>query len=126
MDLNLQDDKAAVLRRVGVKLIQRLGLIFLPVVIAPWRYYSCSLTQTQRKFSIASFYRYKRGLRSIADNLELKKNQSDSSKDVEEENQSAQFNASNEVPDEIEEIIGYLLNSLRDTETIVRWSAAKG
>ena len=31
-----------------------------------------------------------------------------------------------DVPEEIEEIIGLLLNGLRDRDTIVRWSAAKG
>ncbi len=31
-----------------------------------------------------------------------------------------------DVPEEIEEVIGLLLNGLRDRDTIVRWSAAKG
>ena len=31
-----------------------------------------------------------------------------------------------DVPDDIEEVIEYLLESLRSTETIIRWSAAKG
>ena len=31
-----------------------------------------------------------------------------------------------DVPEEIEEVIGVLLNGLRDRDTIVRWSAAKG
>jgi len=31
-----------------------------------------------------------------------------------------------EIPDEIEEIIDELLTGLRSSETIIRWSAAKG
>lgn len=31
-----------------------------------------------------------------------------------------------DVPEEIEEVIGALLNGLRDRDTVVRWSAAKG
>ena len=31
-----------------------------------------------------------------------------------------------DVPEEIEEVIGLLLNGLRDRDTVVRWSAAKG
>ena len=31
-----------------------------------------------------------------------------------------------DVPEEIEEVIGLLLNGLRDRDSIVRWSAAKG
>lgn len=72
-----------------------------------------------------SFIRYKRGLRSITDNLELKRKEASHNLNVEEANQQ-EIDESNEIPDEVEEIIGYLLNSLRDGETIVRWSAAKG
>ena len=31
-----------------------------------------------------------------------------------------------EIPDEVEEIVEFLLTALKDRETIVRWSAAKG
>ena len=31
-----------------------------------------------------------------------------------------------DIPDEIEEVIEYLLEGLRSNETIIRWSAAKG
>ena len=35
-------------------------------------------------------------------------------------------NPNYDIPDEMEEIIGTLLNGLRDKDTIVRWCAAKG
>lgn len=31
-----------------------------------------------------------------------------------------------DVPEEIEEVLGLLLRGLRDRDTVVRWSAAKG
>ena len=31
-----------------------------------------------------------------------------------------------DIPDEIEEVIEYLLEGLRSVETVIRWSAAKG
>ena len=31
-----------------------------------------------------------------------------------------------DIPEEVEEVIGYLLEGLRSIETVIRWSAAKG
>ncbi|PKK78732.1 ARM repeat-containing protein [Rhizophagus irregularis] len=92
-------------RKMSVKLAQRFGLCYLKPKVASWR--------------------YQRGNRSLRDNLEVSdktgidpSNVHQSLKDSEEEEE--------EIPDQIEEIIEILLNGLRNKDTVVRWSAAKG
>ncbi|XP_056409176.1 tubulin-specific chaperone D isoform X2 [Hyla sarda] len=100
----LCDSNQTVLRKLGVKLVQRLGLIFLKPKTAAWR--------------------YQRGSRSLADNLLQTLSSSSpgstaaaSPSDAEEEY---------DIPEEIENVIEQLLVGLKDKDTIVRWSAAKG
>ena len=89
-------------RKLGLKLVQRLGLIFLKAKVASWR--------------------YQRGSRSLAINLTLGP--------VGENNEAGQEGVEEEedydIPDTIEEVIEELLVGLKDKDTIVRWSAAKG
>ncbi|XP_047427663.1 tubulin-specific chaperone D isoform X2 [Mugil cephalus] len=102
---NLSESSEAMLRKLGVKLIQRLGLIFLKPRLAAWR--------------------YQRGCRSLAANLS---NSSSISTDVavtpEVEIQEQEDDY--DIPEEVETVIEHLLVGLKDKETIVRWSAAKG
>lgn len=70
-------------------------------------------------------WRYQRGCRSLADTLSsagtggvLPTSQGSSEGEREEE----EF----EVPEEVEEILGVVLAGLKDKDTVVRWSAAKG
>ena len=111
-EAKLEKHANVVIQKLGVKLVQRLGLTFLKAKVACWR--------------------YQRGSRSLAMNLEEKKS-GDGVKD-DKDNSSIQT-ASNEteddqeeydIPDEIEEVIEYLLEGLRSIETVIRWSAAKG
>ncbi|CAH1795099.1 unnamed protein product, partial [Owenia fusiformis] len=101
--LNLREANNTVLRKMGVKLVQRMGLIFLKARIAAWR--------------------YQRGSRSIAGNL-TKAAPTNEAKDkaINDEEDDEDY----EIPDEIEEVIELLLLGLKDKDTIVRWSAAKG
>ncbi|XP_068671771.1 tubulin-specific chaperone D-like isoform X2 [Montipora foliosa] len=94
------------LRKLSIKLIQRLGLTFLRPRVASWR--------------------YQRGSRSLTDNLanpftkgknKRHHNAEDSTMDTEEEY---------DIPEELEEVIEKLLTGLKDKDTVVRWSAAKG
>uniref|UniRef100_A0A4X2L705 Tubulin-specific chaperone D n=1 Tax=Vombatus ursinus TaxID=29139 RepID=A0A4X2L705_VOMUR len=99
----LSESNHTLLRKLGVKLVQRLGLTFLKPKLAKWR--------------------YQRGCRSLIANLRL------STQD--EERQIPQILASDndedyDVPEEVENVIGQLLVGLKDKDTIVRWSAAKG
>ncbi|KAM3921962.1 tubulin-specific chaperone D [Leptodactylus fuscus] len=98
----LCDSNQTVLRKLGVKLVQRLGLTFLKPKVATWR--------------------YQRGSRSLSANLlqnsaGAQNPTASSSDDAEEEY---------DIPEEIEHVVEQLLVGLKDKDTIVRWSAAKG
>ncbi|ORX85382.1 ARM repeat-containing protein [Anaeromyces robustus] len=94
----------SLLKKLLIKLTQRIGLCFLKPKIAKWR--------------------YKRGNRFLSDNLSLNSNNinndndNDDNDDEEEEEE--------EIPECLEEIIEILLSGLKDKATIVRWSSAKG
>ncbi|KAI9310691.1 armadillo-type protein [Dichotomocladium elegans] len=100
------DDHAnnSLIRKLRVKLTQRVGLCFLKPKIAPWR--------------------YQRGNRSLRQNLEETAGQATAWKDNAMIDSAAEDE--DEVPENMEIIIDILLNGLRDKDTIVRWSAAKG
>lgn len=97
-------------RKLCVKLVQRLGLSYLPPKVQSWR--------------------YSRGLRSLVLNVQsigLATNNTVTSYsshllDLDSENDDDAF----EVVDELEQIVEALLCGLRDKDTVVRWSAAKG
>ncbi|KAI9142406.1 armadillo-type protein [Paraphysoderma sedebokerense] len=107
--LQLLQDKStannALLRKLLVKLGQRLGMVYLKPKVASWR--------------------YQRGQRSLSHNLLGKDihtpvDRHDQNISVSDEDEEV------EVPEEMEEIIEILLNGLKDKDTIVRWSSAKG
>uniref|UniRef100_A0A673Z935 Tubulin-specific chaperone D n=1 Tax=Salmo trutta TaxID=8032 RepID=A0A673Z935_SALTR len=102
---HVAESSQAMLRKLGVKLIQRLGLTFLKPRLAKWR--------------------YQRGSRSLAANLSLSQSGSTVeavSPDMETQSQEEDY----DIPEEVENVIEQLLGGLKDKETIVRWSAAKG
>ena len=94
----LVNDTSVLRRKLGVKLLQRVAAVHLPPRVAVWR--------------------YQRGARSLEMNLQLTigDGRADEGAAAEEE----------EVPEQIEEILEQLLHGLRDADTVVRWSAAKG
>ncbi|KNE70443.1 hypothetical protein AMAG_14573 [Allomyces macrogynus ATCC 38327] len=93
----------SLLRKLIMKVTQRIGMVLLKQKIPKWR--------------------YSRGMRSLqknvqgANDMEVDSGVEESEEDEDEED---------EVPEEIEQILHVLLNGLRDKDTIVRWSAAKG
>ncbi|PKU33648.1 tubulin-specific chaperone hypothetical protein [Limosa lapponica baueri] len=101
----LSESNQMVLRKLGMKLVQRLGMTFVKPKVAKWR--------------------YQRGCRSLAANLQapgsVVQNQmmtvAANEADDEEEY---------DIPAEIENVVEQLLVGLKDKDTIVRWSAAKG
>lgn len=116
------------LRKLTVKLAQRTGLTYMPPRVVAWR--------------------YNRGQRSLLDNLsgagvaaataQLQTNTPkvamvDTSVAAEGDTAVTASGAGDgnddeyfDVPDDIEDIIEMLLTGLRDRDTVVRWSAAKG
>jgi len=98
---NFKEHANTNIRKLSLKLVQRLGLVFLKAKIASWR--------------------YKRGSRSLAINLEMNSERNMDSSEIMSEDEEEY-----DVPDSIEDIIEDLLTGLRDKDTIVRWSAAKG
>ncbi|XP_073742220.1 tubulin-specific chaperone D isoform X1 [Callorhinus ursinus] len=99
----LPDSNQTLLRKLGVKLVQRLGLTFLKPRVAKWR--------------------YQRGCRSLAANLQhCAQSQKESKVHMETPDSDGDY----DIPEEVESVIERLLVGLRDRDTIVRWSAAKG
>ncbi|XP_061830382.1 tubulin-specific chaperone D-like [Nerophis lumbriciformis] len=95
---HLSESSEAMLRKLNVKLIQRLGLTYLKPCLAHWR--------------------YQRGSRSIASTLLTNTPSTEPGGTQAEEDY--------DIPEELETVIEHLLVGLKDKETIVRWSAAKG
>ncbi|XP_030646101.1 tubulin-specific chaperone D [Chanos chanos] len=101
----ITESNQARLRKLVVKLVQRLGLTFLKPRLAKWR--------------------YQRGSRSLT--LNLAQSQSTGTveaitPDLGPVSQEEDY----DIPEEVENVIEQLLVGLKDKETIVRWSAAKG
>ncbi|KAI5607304.1 tubulin-specific chaperone D [Silurus asotus] len=101
----IAESSQTMLRKLAVKVVQRMGLTFLKPRLAGWR--------------------YQRGSRSLAFNL----SQSEASGnvlDVKPDLGSITPEEDYDIPEEVENVIEQLLAGLKDKETIVRWSAAKG
>ena len=90
------------IRKLKVKLAERIGLVLLKPRVAAWR--------------------YQRGYRSLLDNLEKKPVPVASSEKIEETEEGIET----DYIGEIQSVLGYLLNMIKDNITAVRWSAAKG
>ncbi|NWS87721.1 TBCD protein, partial [Toxostoma redivivum] len=101
----LSESNQMVLRKLGMKLVQRLGLTFVKPKVAKWR--------------------YQRGCRSLAANLQA---QGAAVHNQKREVAAAEADDDEEydIPGEIENVVEQLLVGLKDKDTIVRWSAAKG
>ncbi|KAM3846756.1 tubulin-specific chaperone D isoform 2-T2 [Vipera latastei] len=104
----LFESNETILRKLGVKLVQRLGLTFLKPKVAKWR--------------------YQRGFRSLAANLQfstgglIPQKTENMAVNTGEEEEEEEY----DIPGEVENVIEQLLIGLKDKDTIVRWSAAKG
>uniref|UniRef100_A0A3B5LYB4 Tubulin-specific chaperone D n=1 Tax=Xiphophorus couchianus TaxID=32473 RepID=A0A3B5LYB4_9TELE len=102
----LSESSEAMLRKIHIKLIQRLGLTFLKPRLAAWR--------------------YERGSRSLAANLSVSHTAAALTAAVTPETETREQEEDYDIPEEVETVIEHLLVGLKDKETVVRWSAAKG
>ncbi|XP_068193131.1 tubulin-specific chaperone D [Antennarius striatus] len=101
----LLESSQSMLKKLSIKLIQRLGLTFLKPRLAAWR--------------------YQRGSRCLAAKLSMSQSTlvtDDETPDVD----TRQHEEGYDIPEEVETVIEHLLVGLKDKDTIVRWSAAKG
>ncbi|XP_051572413.1 tubulin-specific chaperone D-like [Myxocyprinus asiaticus] len=101
----IAESNQATLRKLGAKVVQRLGLTFLKPQLAKWR--------------------YQRGSRSLAVNL-AQSAVTESVESIKPDLESVSPEEDYDMPPEVENIIEQLLVGLKDKETIVRWSSAKG
>ncbi|CAN7056504.1 unnamed protein product [Brassica rapa subsp. trilocularis] len=103
--------RSPLLRKYLIKLTQRIGLVCLPHRLPSWRYVA-------RTASLSENISTGPTQRLAADHAGAAVSQQESPDDQEDEDM--------DVPEILEEIIEMLLSGLRDTDTVVRWSAAKG
>ncbi|KAL7028245.1 hypothetical protein ACKWTF_005773 [Chironomus riparius] len=104
LEQDFKDSPDFLKNKFFIKIVQRLGLIFMPPKIALWR--------------------YNRGSRSLQQNLTSK---SENNVEFESVNITQEDPDDDvEVPDEIEDIIEQLLCGLKSPSSDVRWLAAKG
>ena len=94
---------STILRKNKVKLAQRIGCIFLKPRVTSWR--------------------YKRGSRTLQ---HLKAAEEKEQKEEEEEHDEEMLNEDEIDFEQLEFIIQLLLDSLKDPDSAVRWTAAKG
>uniref|UniRef100_A0A2A4J981 Tubulin-specific chaperone D n=1 Tax=Heliothis virescens TaxID=7102 RepID=A0A2A4J981_HELVI len=98
---NYQSHKAMLVRKYGVKIVQRIGLTFLRPRVVSWRY-----TRGSRSLAVTLG-----GVAAAGDTEPITSPPDDDDQDI---------------PQEVEDVVELLLCSLRDDDTVVRWSAAKG
>ncbi|KAH0728321.1 hypothetical protein KY284_004186 [Solanum tuberosum] len=105
--------RSPLLRKYLVKLTQRIGMICLPPRHQSWRYVGRTSTL---------------GGHITADRIETNQYNNYINNDLSNFYQEPDCHDEEDmdVPDIVEEIIELLLSGLRDTDTVVRWSAAKG
>jgi tubulin-specific chaperone D len=113
LDLQRSTPSTATQRKLYVKLVQRMGLLFLKPRVAPWRY------QRGKRAIMGVALLPAKGGAAADDNAEAENGQSESDNNDDDDDEY-------DVPEELEDVIEILLSGLRDTDTVVRWSAAKG
>uniref|UniRef100_A0A7I4D1R8 Tubulin-specific chaperone D n=1 Tax=Physcomitrium patens TaxID=3218 RepID=A0A7I4D1R8_PHYPA len=111
--------RSPLLRKLLVKLIQRIGNTYLPPRIATWRYMRGSRSLIQNLTAVSEDTNidivHSKNDKSVAPGL-----LGSSGVDTEVSEDDI------EIPEIMEEVIEFLLAGLRDKDTVVRWSAAKG
>ena len=99
----------AIIRKFFIKITQRIGLTFFKEKVASWRYQRGSRVLAHSLVNKNSTQQTNQNTTKQTDN-----------EDAEDDDEEAN------IPSEIEDIIEQLILGLKDRDTIVRWSAAKG
>lgn len=105
LQLHLNENPADLIRKFGMKVVQRIGLVLLGTKLASWRY-----QRTSRPISLVpnSNINYNT-IENVEDTKNIPLNHDDQ-----------------DIPSTIEDIIEQLIQGLRDKAITIRWSAAKG
>ncbi|KAI8838863.1 tubulin folding cofactor D C terminal-domain-containing protein [Chytriomyces cf. hyalinus JEL632] len=106
----------SLIKKLVVKLTQRVGLCFLKPKLAVWRYQRGSRSLAVNLANIGALNGKEPVTIAVKGGLGVASNPDNDDGDEDED----------DVPEEIEQVIQVMLNGLRDKDTIVRWSAAKG
>lgn len=135
----LADDEAsglasnALARKLAVKLAQRIGLVMLPPQLAGWRYVRAAedmASNLAANSGVPAASSSSSAPTGTAVPAEVGEGLSGSaSSTAVASSGDGGGNAEAELPDipaEIEDVLGVLLGSCSDRDTVVRWSAAKG
>ncbi|KOX68775.1 Tubulin-specific chaperone D [Melipona quadrifasciata] len=105
LQFHLNDNPADLIRKFGIKIVQRIGLVLLGTKLASWRY-----QRTSRPICLVP-------------NISTNSNTAESVDDA--KNVSLNHD-DQDIPSAIEDIIEQLIQGLRDKAITIRWSAAKG
>lgn len=105
LQLHLNENPADLIRKFGMKVVQRIGLVLLGTKLASWRY-----QRTSRPISLVPNININYNtIESVEDTKNIPLNHDDQ-----------------DIPSTIEDIIEQLIQGLRDKAITIRWSAAKG
>lgn len=104
LQFHLNDNPADLIRKFGIKIVQRIGLVLLGTKLASWRYQKAS-----RPISLVPNAKHSNTIESIEE-----------AKDI------PFYHDDQDIPPAIEDIIEQLIQGLRDKVITIRWSAAKG
>eukprot|EP00899_Mesostigma_viride_P006535 jgi/Mesvir1/15883/Mv02791-RA.1 len=127
----------ALTRKLCVKLVQRIALTFLEPRVVAWRYERGSRTLVQNLAATATPVAAGLPTASTAEAAGMARDLRDGGQGPAKlagagggcmglDSGAPEEEEDFDVPEEIEDAVGKLLASLRDQDTVVRWSAAKG
>ncbi|CAL7948916.1 unnamed protein product [Xylocopa violacea] len=104
LQFQLNENPADLIRKFGMKIVQRIGLVLLGMKLASWRY-----QRTSRPICLTPNTKDVNTIEIVEDTKRVSLNYDDQ-----------------DIPSAIEDIIEQLIQGLRDKAITIRWSAAKG
>ncbi|CAM9771784.1 unnamed protein product, partial [Phaeothamnion confervicola] len=120
-----QGSSQTLLRKMLVKLFQRIGMAYLPPRIVSWRYQRGQRSLLQNLAAVADGGDAG-GCGKGSANGAMNGGSRDGGANTMEPEGEADHGENEAMPEELEEVVEQLLCGLRDRDTVVRWSAAKG
>jgi hypothetical protein len=111
-------------RHLKVKLIQRIGLLYLKPRAVSWAYKMGNKSLLENMKNSITDSKLKSNVDKITNNNKKSLSLNEEEKKESEENAKDYFDDIDF--EDLESIIDFLIENLRDKDTVVRWSAAKG